>query len=62
MNKKQFKNLSTGDIVTNLADPYKTYIVTVNYGGRITAVRTADMTNPDEWCLKAKSAYKYKRK
>jgi len=32
------------------------YIVVANYGNHVTAIRTADITNPDEWVLVQKSA------
>jgi len=50
MTPKQFKALQRGDIVRNVGAS-ESYVVTGNYGGRITAVRSVDMTNPREWDL-----------
>jgi hypothetical protein len=41
--------LSVGDVVRHCADKDTTYVVTANYGGRVTAVRSVDITNPEEW-------------
>jgi hypothetical protein len=54
MTKDEFKNLRYGDIVRSQAGG-ESYIVTANYGGRVTAVRTADLTNPIEWELVQKA-------
>jgi len=48
MTPEQMKNLEPGDIVRGKLSGYG-YIVTANYGERVTAVRTVDITNPDEW-------------
>jgi hypothetical protein len=40
--------LRAGDIVRSKVTG-EAYIVTAPYGERITAVRSADVTNPDEW-------------
>ena len=45
---KNFKRLKTGDIVKNFVSD-RTYVVVHNYGDRVTAVTTADLTNPSEW-------------
>lgn len=50
MTGKQFKSLDVGDIVRGRVSGVS-YVVTGNYGGRVTAVRTAEITNPDEWEL-----------
>ena len=62
MTEYEFMCLQTGDIVRQkstgdtLEDWLKnSYVVTANYGGRVTAVRTVDITNPGEWDLIAKS-------
>lgn len=55
MTKNQLKKLSPGDIVRGKFSGVS-YTVTGNYGGHITAIRTADITNPDEWEL-VMSAY-----
>ena len=48
MTKEEFKRLSPGDAVRHVSD-VRGYIVTANYGSRVTAVSTADMTNPQAW-------------
>lgn len=48
MTPKQFKVLKRGDIVRHFEESVS-YIVMANYGDRITAARTVDMTNPREW-------------
>ena len=51
MNKEQFENLQEGDIIQSKLYGAG-YIITANHGGgRFTAVRTMDITNPDEWNL-----------
>jgi hypothetical protein len=42
--------ISSGDILRHRAGT-DSYVVTGNYGGRVTAVRTVDVTNPDEWLV-----------
>jgi hypothetical protein len=55
MTPEQFKKLRAGDIVRGKRSG-ETYVVTGNYGKRVTAVRTADLTHPDEWdCLSSGS-------
>lgn len=49
MTKDEFKDLKEGDVVLNKMDRGHGYIVHANYGGRVTAVRTADLTNHEEW-------------
>ena len=41
--------LKRGDIIIHKRDRSKSYVVCSNYGDRITAVVTADVTNPSEW-------------
>lgn len=53
MTEEEFKKLDTGDIV-RLHHDGASYVVTFNYGGHVTAVRTMDMTNPREWQLVSK--------
>ncbi len=53
MNKEQFKQLKAGDPVSHKADRSQGYIVHCNYGNRVTAVKTVDITNPAEWDLVA---------
>src|SRR5688500_16908165 len=50
MKEEQFMNLNTGDIIKHKSSE-STYVVTANYGSRVTAVRTVDLTNPNEWEL-----------
>ena len=49
MDKGDFKGLATGDIVRHKIFKQHSFIVTSNYGNRVTAVATVDMTNPHEW-------------
>lgn len=49
-NVKRLSELAIGDIVIGKASAIS-YIVTANYGNRVTAVRSADITNPDEWMV-----------
>jgi hypothetical protein len=42
--------LKTGDIIHGRLSG-DAYVVTGQYGGRATAVRTVDVTNPNEWML-----------
>ena len=60
MDKKQFKALGTGDVVKHKIYRDKTFIVTSNYGNRVTAVQSVDLTNPCEWDIVAKSQYEFK--
>jgi len=46
--KEHMHTLIAGDCVRHKASGVS-YIVTANYGERVTAVRTADITHPDEW-------------
>lgn len=48
MNQDDLKNLNVGDLVRHAAF-HGVYVVTGNYGDRVTAVRTVDLTNPSEW-------------
>jgi hypothetical protein len=54
MTPEEFKNLNTGDIVRSKLSS-EALVVTANYGSRVTAVRSADLTNPSEWELIQKS-------
>lgn len=56
MTRKDFEQLSRGDIV-RAEGSADSLIVCSNYGGRVTAVRTADLTNPAEWRLVFKVDY-----
>lgn len=48
MKEDEFEKLKTGDLVRHVQG-YRIYVVTANYGGRVTAVDSVDMTNPCEW-------------
>jgi len=48
MTLDEMKNLKVGDIIRSDATE-QPYIVTANYGGRVTAVQTVDITHPEEW-------------
>lgn len=58
MTKTNFNNLNRGDQVKHKGDG-NYYIVTANYGDRITAVKTVDLTNPSEWDLVCKATHTY---
>lgn len=49
------RDLSKGDIVKS-AVTGETYVVTGNYGDRVTAVKTVDIINPGEWVLVVKAS------
>lgn len=51
MTHEELQRLQPGDIVANLGHSSTLYIVTANYGNRVTAVKTVDITNPSEWSL-----------
>jgi hypothetical protein len=51
MTKQEFWNLRTGDLVAHTLSRNFKYVVTGNYGDRVTAVRTIDLTVPSEWDL-----------
>lgn len=53
MTAEDLRGLEVGDVVQNRSG--RGYVVTGNYGGRATAVDTADITNPPEWELVAKA-------
>ena len=57
MTDDEMKDLRDGDVVAHRSGG-KAYIVTGNYGGRVTAVRTVDITNPIEWDLRSKAIRK----
>jgi len=56
MTKTEIDALAVGDIVAHISDG-KAFIVTGNYGDRVTAVRTIDITNPTEWVIKNRANY-----
>jgi len=55
--KDDFLQLSQGDIVQNMSPDSKPIMVTSNYGDRVTAVATYDLTNPSEWEIILKANY-----
>ena len=56
MTREEFDTLRTGDIVRGRATA-QGYVVTGHYGHHVTAVRTINITNPDEWELILKSSH-----
>lgn len=54
MTRKECDKLDVGDVVRPSLG-HEGYVVTANYGKRITVVRTADITNPREWVLVSKA-------
>jgi hypothetical protein len=50
MTDEQFRRLKLGDLVYHCLGSGP-YMVTFNFGERVTAVKTVDMTNPQEWSL-----------
>jgi hypothetical protein len=61
MEKTDFLKLQRGDIIRHISDG-ESLIVAANYGGRVTAVRTYDVTNPPEWELVAKANHEFKKR
>lgn len=57
MTQEDSENLDRGDIVRHVSED-ASVLVDSNYGKRVTAVRTFDLTNPTEWVLVAKANYK----
>lgn len=54
MTKTEFNDLGPGDVVCyaiSHAELFNRFTVTDNFGDRVTAVKTVDMTNPVEWEL-----------
>lgn len=56
MTQDEFNRLHEGDMVQSQLSG-QLYIVTANYGGRVTAVASADLTHPIEWDLVMKANY-----
>ena len=50
MTKDQLRHLHEGDCIQSELTGLN-YIVTGNYGDRVTAVQTVDVTCPEEWRL-----------
>lgn len=45
---KSLEELQVGDIIRGYSRQL-VFVVTANYGSRVTAVRSQDVTNPSEW-------------
>lgn len=60
MEPNDLKGLSRGDIIKSAGDS-RTFTVIANYGDRVTAVATADVTNPAEWDLVLKAKHVHVR-
>ena len=56
MTAEEMADLGTGDIVRHKSSA-EAVVVMANYGDRVTAVRTFDLTNPDEWLLVMKASH-----
>lgn len=56
MKKETFKELQTGDVVRHKSSNTN-YVIMEDFGDRKTAVRTVDLTNPDEWELVLKATF-----
>jgi hypothetical protein len=54
MSETEFQHLQPGDIIVSVFSG-QPYLVAANYGTRVTAVQTADVTNASEWTLVRKS-------
>lgn len=57
MTPEQLHQLKTGDIIRHSGGGHP-WIVIANYGERVTAVQSADITNPGEWELVLKADHK----
>jgi len=57
MTGEELRGLERGDVIRHKLNPGKSFVVTANYGDRVTAVETVDITNPTEWELVLKSNY-----
>lgn len=63
MTRNEFETLGRGDVIRLHEESHeyyektRTYVVMANYGNRVTAVRTVDVTNPAEWDLVYKANY-----
>jgi hypothetical protein len=55
MTYQELGELGPGDIIGHASGDGISYIVTANYGDRVTAVRTVDITNPGEWMIVRKA-------
>lgn len=61
MTKDEFNGLKTGDIIKNQGNDLPV-VVMVNYGDRVTAVQTFDVTNPQEWDILGTANYSMRYK
>jgi hypothetical protein len=57
MTNEEFKHLREGDIVRAKASGIS-YVICVNYGRHVSAVRTIDITNPEDFDVIEKAAKK----
>jgi len=57
MTPKQLNDLNEGDIIRHKLHG-ESVVVTGNYGMHVTAVRTCDVTNAEEWDLISKHHFK----
>ncbi len=48
MTPRELEELKTGDVVKHICK-MQSFVVTANYGNRVTAVQTVDITHADEW-------------
>jgi len=46
---ENLRTLGRGDIIRHKGLSSETYMVQANYGSRVTAITSVDVTNPDEW-------------
>lgn len=54
MTREEFQKLDAGDLIRHKSAS-TALVVTANYGSHVTAVRTQNVTNPDEWDLLSKA-------
>jgi len=54
MNAEEMRRLDVGDVIEGRSTG-RIYVVTGNYGTRVTAAETVDVTNPNEWKLLRKA-------
>jgi hypothetical protein len=51
MTKKEFENLKPGTLIQSKEDNKWAFIVQQNFGDRVTATRTIEIRDPDDWEL-----------
>lgn len=49
-----FSELKVGSLISQKTSKDAVYVITAVYGDRATAVRTVDITNPQEWEIRKK--------